>query len=148
MPQFENIGFFVNRDHLKDLSFENPRGPVTPEQAAALSIGVSGNVASREAGAANTHVVDTTLRITGSGEGTVRFICELTYSAEVELHNIPPPVQEQVLCVDVPTYLVAKINEVIDHAGRAGGLPGLKVDKTDFGAIYRGARRERASAAN
>ena len=68
--------------------------------------------------------------------------------ADVQLSNIPKPVEEQILCVDVPNYLVPRINAVIDHAGRAGGLPGLRVEKIDFQKLYNSARAKRAAASH
>jgi protein-export chaperone SecB len=148
MPATPQIGFFVNHHFLKDLSFENPRGQVTLEEAPTVKIGVGGNVLSRQMEDKDTYVVETTLTITGRDPQATRFICELTYVADVLLTNIPEPVREQTLCVDVPKYLVEHINDVIDHAGRAGGLPGLKVEKIDFLALYKGATARRAAASH
>jgi len=147
MPTKPQIGFFVNRHFLKDLSFENPIGPVTIEEAPTVKIAVTGNVDSRPLDAKNTYAVETTLTITGKDAQTTRFVCELTYMADVLMKNIPEPVREQILSVDVPKFLVENMNAVIDHAGRAGGLPGLKVEKIDFLELYKrdAARRLAAS---
>ena len=147
MPTAPQIGFFVNHHFLKDLSFENPTGPLNLEEASTVKIGVSGNVLSRPLGDPDTYIVETTLTITGKDAQSTRFVCELTYMADVLMKNIPEPVREQILSVDVPKYLVEHMNEVIDYAGRAGGLPGLKVEKIDFLELYKrdAARRLAAS---
>jgi preprotein translocase subunit SecB len=109
-------------------------------------VGVSGNVLSRPLNDSGSYIVEATLTLHGREKGDDRFICELTYVADVQLSNIPKPVEEQVLCVDVPNYLISHINNVIDHAGRAGGLPGLQVEKIDFLELYNRARARRAAA--
>lgn len=148
MTTTPQIGFFVQRHFLKDLSFENPTGPVPTDEAEALKVNVTGNVLSRPRRESDVRVVETTLTIDGRDKDRSRFICELTYVAEVQLSNIPEPVEEQTLCVDVPNYLITHINNVIDHAGRAGGLPGLRVERINFLALYQSARAKRAAASH
>jgi preprotein translocase subunit SecB len=148
MPATPHIGFFVERHFLKDLSFENPAGPVSMEETPTVNVQVGGNVLSRSSDGKDSYVVETTLTITGRDPQKTRFICELTYVADVLLKNIPEPVREQTLSVDVPKFLIAHINDVIDHAGRAGGLPGLKVEKIDFLKLNKLATARRAAASH
>ena len=145
MATTPRIGFFVKQHYLKDLSFENPTGPISVEEAQALRVGVAGNVLSRPLAEKNQFRVETTLTVTGRDEQQVRFISELTYAADVMLSNIPAPVQEQTLCVDVPDFLIQHINAVIDHAARAGGLPALRVENINFLALYKQGRARRAA---
>ena len=136
-------GFYVERHYLKDLSFENPTGPVKIENQGGIRTRVGGRINSRPLGREKLYCVETTLTIESQIDGRIIFLCELTYVADVELTQVPQQVQEQILSVDVPNFLMPQINQVIDHAAKAGGFSELKIRKIDFLALYNNARRRK-----
>ena len=139
-------GFFVDRHYLKDLSFENPAGPMQIADRSQIKSRVGGAVNSQAMEKAGFFKVDTTLTINASIADRTIFLCELTYSADVELTQIPDQVRKQILSVDVPNYLMPHINQVIDHVARAGGFTELRIKKIDFLALYTNALRKKAQA--
>jgi protein-export chaperone SecB len=145
MPGKPAPGFYVERHYLKDLSFENPAGPMEIKDAGAIRTRVGGSINSYPLGRENRYCVETTLNIDSKIEGRQIFLCELTYVADVELTQVPQPVQEQILSVDVPNFLMPQINAIIDYAVKAGGFTELKVKKIDFLALFNNARRRRVA---
>ena len=136
------VGFHVRQHYLKDLSVENPRGPITPDEVRDLKIHLDGRleVESREAehrGVPERYdVVECTLTVTASRDSDVMLLCEITYVAEVILENVPDPVRPQILSTSVPRFMMPLINRVLDLGAQAAGYPGLEVSEIDFLASF------------
>lgn len=130
------VGFAIKRQYLKDLSFENPFGPVASEDVANIKAGLEGSIRATPLDEPDCYSVETTVTTTGRLGEQIVLLSELTYVSEVELQNIPEPVRPQILSVDVPTQLIPQINSVMDHAAKAGGFPGLQLQNLDFRAFF------------
>jgi preprotein translocase subunit SecB len=136
------VGFHVRRHYLKDLSVENPRGPITADGIHDLKVDLDGRVEvqSKEGDHRGVpehyDVVECTLRVTASRDSDVMLLCEITYAAEVSLENVPEPVRPQILSTSVPQFMMPLIGRVLDLGARAAGYPELKVSEIDFLAAF------------
>jgi len=147
MPATPQPGFIVHRQYLKDLSFENPTGPVPAEEADAIETSIDGHIASHALQPERWFEVDITLTIVAQFKERTVFLVELTYIADVELKLIPEPVQAQILAVDVANFMLPQINAVIDHAAKAGGFAELRIADVNFRALYNRSIRQPAATA-
>lgn len=134
------VGFVVEHHYLKDLSVENPWGPLDAEGLRNVEITCEGGVqhlqAVHESCVEGYDTVEMHLIITCAREARIRLICEVTYVARVRLENIPDPVRAQILHVDVPKYMLPRITQVIDYGAKAAGYPGLDVGAIDLLSAY------------
>lgn len=128
-------GFDILRHYLRDLSFENPHGPLertrTAEVVFSLEIGVS---VERLPGDAYRESLDVQAR-GWLGEHTV-VLAEVEYVAEVKLHLVPEPVVDHVLGVEVPKVLIEFVKRVLEQNSRFAGYPPIRIGNIDFRAIH------------
>lgn len=126
-------GFFVNRHFIKDLSFENPNGPFLKEgEAEKITMETQGSVHVIPDKEKENDKVDLTLTLTARLEGKVIYLCEMTYSLEVQLKNIPDPVRPHMLHVSVPESVMPLIEEALNKALQLGGFTGVKISNISF----------------
>ena len=130
------IGFFINRHYLHDLSVENPVGRVADEDAADLRYGLDGRVDAKPMQALNTFMVEVNMQLTSMLREQVVFLVDATYRVEVELRGIPEPVQPFTLCVSVPEAIFPAIREILQRNGGYAGYPEMQVNAPDFRAFY------------
>lgn len=130
------IGFFINRHYLHDLSVENPVGRVTDEDAAQLRYGLDGRVDARPLGALNTFLVGINMQLTSMLREQVVFLADVTYRVEVELRGISEQAVPFTLCVSVPEAVFPALQEILQRNGGYAGYPEMRVNAPDFRALY------------
>ncbi len=123
--------------YIKDLSFENPRGPMAFAQGQARpEIQVRVDVRGDQMGPEQ-HEVILELNIEARlSEGPV-FVLELTYGGLFGLANIPEESMQAVLMVECPRLLFPFARRIIADLTRDGGFPPLMLDPIDFVSLYR-----------
>ncbi|MDH3663656.1 MAG: protein-export chaperone SecB [Alphaproteobacteria bacterium] len=144
--QGEAPRLLIQTQYTKDLSFENPRAPLTleqnqqrPEIAVRVDVRVQPIKDTR-------YEVMLQLNIDAKvGEEAV-FVLELTYAGVFQLVNIPKDSLQPLLLVECPRMLFPFARRIVADATRDGGFPPLMIDPIDFVALYR-RRQEQAQAA-
>ena len=140
-------GFFVHRHFLRDLSVENPAGPIGDEDVPRLRLGMEGRVTARPLAAGEMsaatpdaagerHEVTVGLTLTALVDERAVFLAEIAYAAEVELRHIAAERVTETLCVAVPTALFPAVREVLQRCGAFAGYPTMQVAPLDFAAIF------------
>jgi preprotein translocase subunit SecB len=123
--------------YVKDLSFENPRAPLSlqPNQARPeVQIRVDVRAHHMEA---ERYEVSLQLHVDAkAGDGTA-FMVELTYGGVFGLLNIPQDSLQPLLLIECPRLLFPFARRIVADATRDGGFPPLLIDPIDFVALYR-----------
>ncbi len=123
--------------YIKDLSFENPRGPMAFSQGQTRpEIQVRVDVRAAQL-APEQHEVVLELNIEAKvPEGPV-FLLELTYGGVFALANIPADSLQPLLLVECPRLLFPFARRIVSDLTRDGGFPPLMLDPIDFVSLYR-----------
>jgi preprotein translocase subunit SecB len=130
------IGVEILRHYLQDMSFENPRGPALGETLANAAITPETTLGHRYLGQEDLYQVVIHVTVPAKvGERTL-FLLEMTYAAEVRLHNIPQPVAQEVLSVQVPQSIFPMVQQILVQATTAGGYPNVVLHDVDFRQTY------------
>jgi preprotein translocase subunit SecB len=122
--------------YLKDLSFENPRAPMSlqpREQSPAININV--NVGARQLGQSEIEVTLTMEAKAGTG-ADVLFAVEIAYAGVFRLLNVPAEHLQPFVMIECPRLLFPFARQIVADATRNGGFPPLMVDPIDFVALY------------
>lgn len=140
-PLPDAAGFILLRHYLLDLSIENPLGRINEQVLSDLTSHHS--TAVRVAVPADPtlpHWVDITVHLAAQAGERIVFVAELTYRAEVMLHNVPEAEAAHVLQVQVPESLLPAFQEIISRNAFYGGYQGLVIHALDFEGAFRAAQ--------
>lgn len=130
------IGVDILRHYLQDISFENPHGPPLPETLANATITPETTLGHRFLGHDDLYQVVMHVTVHArSGERTL-FLLEMTYAAEVRLHNLPQPVAQEMLSVQVPQAIFPVVQQLIVQVTSGGGYPNVVLQDMDFRQNY------------
>ncbi|MGI9505737.1 MAG: protein-export chaperone SecB [Geminicoccaceae bacterium] len=144
--QAEPPRLMIQTQYTKDLSFENPRAPLTVDQNQQRpEIAVRVDVRAQPLQDTRYEVVIQLNVDAKVGEETV-FVLELSYAGVFQLLNIPQDSLQPLLLVECPRMLFPFARRIVADATRDGGFPPLMIDPIDFVALYR-RRQEQAQAA-
>lgn len=127
----------VLAQYVKDLSFENPRAPISlqkKDNAPPINIGV--NVGARGLSQTDYEVTLSLEAKAGDGDA-VNFEVELHYAGVIRVDNMKPEHLQPFLLIEGPRLLFPFARQVLADAVRNGGFPPLMVDPIDFVALYR-----------
>lgn len=135
----------VLAQYVKDLSFENPRAPMSlqkKDQTPPINIGV--NVGAR--GMSDKDFEVTLSLEAKAGEGDeLNFQVELHYAGVVRVENMKKEHIQPFLLIEGPRMLFPFARQIVAEAVRNGGFPPLMIDPIDFVTLYR-KNLERAQA--
>ena len=123
--------------YVKDLSFENPRAPLSlqPDQARPdVQIRVDVRAQAMEA---ERYEVSLRLHVDAKAGDQTAFMVELTYGGVFGLLNIPQDSLQPLLLIECPRLLFPFARRVVADATRDGGFPPLLIDPIDFVTLYR-----------
>ena len=144
--QGEPPRLLIQTQYTKDLSFENPRAPLTLDQSQQRpEIAVRVDVRAQPMQDTRYEVAIQLNVDAKVGEEAV-FVLELTYAGVFQLVNIPKDSLQPLLLVECPRLLFPFARRIVADATRDGGFPPLMIDPIDFVALYR-RRQEQAQAA-
>lgn len=131
--------------YVKDLSFENPRAPVSLQPGEGRpEIQIRVDVRAQPVEAERYEVSLQLHAEAKSGEETA-FVVELTYGGLFGLLNIPQDSLQPLLLIECPRLLFPFARRVVADATRDGGFPPLLIDPIDFATLYR-RRQQQAQA--
>ncbi|MEM9221371.1 MAG: protein-export chaperone SecB [Pseudomonadota bacterium] len=127
----------VLAQYVKDLSFENPRAPVSlqkQDNAPPINIGV--NVGAR---GLTENDFEVTLSLTAkAGDGdALNFEVELQYAGVIRISGMQKEHVQPFLLIEGPRVLFPFARQILADAVRNGGFPPLMVDPIDFVALYK-----------
>ncbi len=135
----------IQTQYVKDLSFENPRGPLSLKPDRQFQVQFRELRVQRERLAADQYEISMDLQLEGrAGEDTV-FVLELVYAGVFVVLNVPESSLEPFLMIECPRLLFPFARRIIADATRDGGYPPLLLDPIDFVGLYR-RRQQQAEA--
>ena len=137
----------VLAQYIKDLSFENPRAPMSLQpQEGGPSINININV---NANPLSDTDYEVELRLTAqAGEDeNLMFNVELVYAGVFRIQNVPAEAIHPAVLIECPRLLFPFARAIIADATRNGGFPPLMMDPVDFAALYQQRMAEQAAAA-
>lgn len=135
--QAQQASVRVLAQYVKDLSFENPRAPLSLQKKDAtppINIGV--NVTAR---ALTEQDYEVTLRLdakAADGED-INFQVELHYASVLRVTGLKPEHMQPFLLIEGPRLLFPFARQIMADAVRNGGFPPLMIDPIDFVTLYR-----------
>ncbi len=134
----------IQTQYVKDLSFENPRGPLSLKPERQLQVQIRDLQVQRERLAVDQYEITLDLQLEGrAGEDTM-FVLELVYAGVFVVLNVPESSLEPFLLIECPRLLFPFARRIIADATRDGGFPPLLLDPIDFVGLYR--RRQQQDA--
>ncbi|POF62567.1 protein-export chaperone SecB [Novacetimonas maltaceti] len=155
-PQFSMT---INKQYIKDLSFEVPGGPAIFQQLQTENPTISYDidVVTRQV-TPEQPLYEVTL-ITkieaklppvtpdAPAGGRPVFIVELAYSALATVTGAPENILEQILMIQVPYLIFPFVRNILCNATRDGGFPPVMLQPIDFAALWQHKRNTFAQAA-
>jgi preprotein translocase subunit SecB len=136
----------IQSQYVKDLSFENPRAPLSLQPGEARpEIQIRVDVQARQL-EAERYEVSLQVHVEAKAGEASAFMMELTYGGVFGLLNIPPDSLQPLLLIECPRLLFPFARRVVADATRDGGFPPLLIDPIDFATLYR-RRQQQAQAA-
>lgn len=128
-------GFEILRHYLRDLSFENPQGPMAEDRVRELvfSLQVSG---ASERLPEEAYRMTLIVQASGRVADRVVILAEIEYVADLKLHLVPEPVVDHVLGVEVPKVMVEFVRRVLEQNCLFAGFPPIRIGDVDFRAIH------------
>ncbi len=143
--QAEAPRLLIQTQYTKDLSFENPRAPLSLDQSQQRpEIAVRVDVRAQPMDNDRYEVV-VQLNIDAKAGDQAVFMLELSYAGVFQLLNIPKDSLQPLLLVECPRLLFPFARRIVADATRDGGFPPLMIDPIDFVALYR-RRQEHAQS--
>jgi preprotein translocase subunit SecB len=128
--------FGVESQYIKDLSFENPKGPTSADAVqnnpqVSVEVSTSARMVSEDR-------YEVCLNIHGKAvlEGNPVFIVELTYGAVIVLANVPDDAVQPILLIEGVRMLFPFARNIIADVTRDGGFPPLFLQPIDFMQLY------------
>ncbi len=131
---------------VRDLSFENPRGPLAVADADDKpQVEVQVNVETkRSAAATDRYEIGLKINATAKKRSGAAFLLELDYCGVFEIAGFTDNVLAQVLLVECPRLLFPFARRIAADVVRDGGFPALFLDPIDFLGLYRQRLQEEA----
>ena len=128
----------VISQYIKDLSFENPKGPfpfAKKEERPAISVtvDVKANATSNE----NIYEVILSIKVSATHQDNDVFLIDLIYQGVFEIENLTDDIKEAYLLVECPRILFPFARRIIYDLHADGGLPPLLLDTVNFAELYK-----------
>ena len=127
----------INAQYIKDLSFENPRAPVSlRQQTNQPAVEINVDVAAQGLGQDNYEVV-LKIKASAKAQEETMFVIELAYGAIVTARNLPPEMVSALMLVETPRLMFPFARNIIAETTRGGGFPPLMINPIDFAELLR-----------
>ncbi len=122
--------------YVKDLSFENPLAPNTPQNGQP-TLDIKVDVQAKQAGAREYEValIMNASAKTADAQDVV-FIFEMVYGGLFRLENVPDELMQPFLLIECPRILFPFARRIMADTTKEGGFPPLYIDPIDFAALY------------
>lgn len=126
----------INAQYIKDLSFENPRAPLSLMQQQPPELQVNVDVRAGALGGDRYEVV-LVIHARATAKNETLFVVELAYGAAVTLTNIRQEDMPQALLVETPRLLFPFARAIVADATRDGGFPPVFMQPINFSELLR-----------
>ena len=137
----------LHAQYIRDLSFENPHGPLGPGDADNKpQVDVNVNVETRRV-ADNRYESSLKINAKAKQQENVAFVLELDYCGVFDVSGFPEQLLAQILLVECPRLLFPFARRIAADAVRDGGFPALFLDPIDFLSLYRQRLQQEAAKA-
>jgi len=132
--------------YIKDLSFENPRGPFPfAKKGERPAIKVMVDVKASSTTQENIYEVILSVNVTASHLDDNVFLIDLIYQGIFEIENLTDDVKEAYLLIECPRILFPFARRIIYDLHADGGLPPLLLDTVNFAELYKNRKAENSS---
>ena len=137
--------FRVLGQYIKDLSFENPKAPMSLQNMDDKpTLNVEVNVNARKLGD-DTYESAIDFKAQAKTKDDVIYNLETVYSGVFRIAGIPENMLQPMLLINCPSILFPFLRRIIADLTREGGYPPLLLDPIDFASLYT-TRMEQAQA--
>ena len=137
--------FRVLGQYIKDLSFENPKAPMSLQNLDDKpTLNVEVNVNARKLGD-DTYESAIDFKAQAKSNDEVIYNLETVYSGVFRIAGIPDNMLQPMLLINCPSILFPFLRRIIADLTREGGYPPLLLDPIDFAGLYT-TRMEQAQA--
>src|SRR5271170_6106299 len=127
----------VNAQYIKDLSFENPRAPLSlTQQATAPTVDINVDVNAQSVSPEAYEVV-LTIKVNAKVNDEALFLLELVYGAVVTIRNTARDQLPPALLVETPRLMFPFARNIVADATGDGGFPPLMINPIDFTDLLR-----------
>ncbi|MCF3933661.1 protein-export chaperone SecB [Acuticoccus sp. M5D2P5] len=126
----------VLAQYVKDLSFENPRAPLSLQNKETPAINIGVNVSAKALSQQDYEVTLTLEAKAGEGDN-IGFQIELHYAGIIRVGGMKPEHVQPFLLIEGPRLLFPFARQIVADAVRNGGFPPLMIDPIDFVQLYR-----------
>ena len=128
--------FRVLGQYIKDLSFENPKAPMSLQNMDDKpSLNVEVNVNARKLGD-DTYESTIDFKAKATSGDEVIYNLETIYSGVFRLAGLPENMLQPMLLINCPSILFPFLRRLIADLTREGGYPPLLLDPIDFAGLY------------
>lgn len=131
-----NRALIINAQYIKDLSFENPRAPLSLMQPQTPELQVNVDVRAGALGGDRFEVV-LVIHARATAQAETLFVVELAYGAAVTLTNVRQEDMPQALLVETPRLLFPFARAIVADATRDGGFPPVFLQPINFSELLR-----------
>lgn len=128
----------VISQYIKDLSFENPKGPfpfAKKEERPAISVTV--DVKANATSSDNIYEVTLSIKVSATHQDNDVFLIDLIYQGIFEIENLTDDIKQAYLLVECPRILFPFARRIIYDLHADGGLPPLLLDTVNFAELYK-----------
>ena len=129
---------------VKDLSFENPKGPSgfqSKDEKPTINAQVDVKVANQKD--TNIYEVELNINVSATRVEEKIYIVDLKYVGIFEIENLTDDIKEAYLLVECPRQLFPFARRIIYDLHADGSLPPLMLDPVNFADLYQ--KRKQAS---
>lgn len=131
----KNGAVVVNAQYIKDLSFENPKSPMSLmlEEQPQIDVALDIAVAALEE---QVYEVVLSVQVKSTAKDESIFLIELHYGGVFTLETSDEQEKELTLLVYCPSILFPYARRIISDVSRDGGFPPLMISPIDFMGLY------------
>lgn len=122
---------------IKDLSFENPQGPMSfQNKDKRPEVKVNLDVQAKNKKETNIYEIELNINVSSSIDNVKIYLIDLKYVGIFEIDNLTPDIKEPYLLVECPRQLFPFARRIISDLHADGSLPPLLLDPINFADLY------------
>mgnify|MGYP001457700485 FL=1 len=122
---------------IKDLSFENPQGPMSfQNKDKRPEVKVNLDVQAKNKKETNIYEIELNINVSSSIDNEKIYLIDLKYVGIFEIENLTDDIKEAYLLVECPRQLFPFARRIIYDLHADGALPPLMLDPVNFADLY------------
>lgn len=135
-----NAPVVIQKQYLKDLSFENPNAPEIlqiGDNRPEMDMNIAMDVNRLESSEFEYfYEVVLTLNASAVRDGKAMFVAEIVYAATVGIEGLDEGKHHPLLLIDIPALLFPFARQILSSITQAGGFMPLQLRPVDFRSMY------------